>query len=322
MSIKKWLIPSLPDFTKDCPRAIKDIAVKDACLAVKAAKKAKKKNGEPGKAKFRSRKNAKQTIFIRNDAIKERGIYVRLLGHMEYGESLPDNWKDSRLVRQYGRYYLQVSFEEATTKADNQGRVVALDPGVRNFMTFFSETSFGWLGKDISKHLLQLGLRLDQVHSEMSKSNAKRRYRLKKVSQRIRRKITNKINELHWKIARFLVDSFDVIFLPTFETSEMVIKDERVFNSKVARSMMTLKHYQFKLRLKQKAIETGKMVLDVNEAYTSKTVSWNGEIISNLNGSKTISSDSLTMDRDLNAARNIFIKTVVDTPLQKFVNVC
>jgi putative transposase len=47
--------------------------------------------------------------------------------------------------------------------------------------------------------------------------------------------------------------------------------------------------------------------IDVNKAYTSKTVSWTGEIINNLGGSKTIKSriDGKTMNRDLNGARGI-----------------
>jgi putative transposase len=56
-------------------------------------------------------------------------------------------------------------------------------------------------------------------------------------------------------------------------------------------------------------------VLEVNEAYTSKTVSWNGEIIRNLGGAKVIkSSDGKTMNRDLNGARGIFLRALVDTP--------
>lgn len=66
-----------------------------------------------------------------------------------------------------------------------------------------------------------------------------------------------------------------------------------------------------KVFLKQKAKEYGVQVKDVCEAYTSKTVSWTGELVANLGGSKVIkSSEGQSMDRDLNGARGIFIKTV------------
>lgn len=45
-----------------------------------------------------------------------------------------------------------------------------------------------------------------------------------------------------------------------------------------------------------------------------KTASWTGEI-KNIGGSKTITSDGLTLDRDLNGARGIFLRATVDTPL-------
>jgi putative transposase len=38
--------------------------------------------------------------------------------------------------------------------------------------------------------------------------------------------------------------------------------------------MLTFAHYRFNMFLKHKAFAYGKTVLDVCEAYTSKTVSW------------------------------------------------
>ena len=75
--------------------------------------------------------------------------------------------------------------------------------------------------------------------------------------------------------------------------------------------MLTLSHYRFKQRLKQKALEYGVQVIDVCEAYTSKTVSWTGEVIEKLGGTKVITaSDGARMDRDLNGARGIFVKNI------------
>ena len=58
--------------------------------------------------------------------------------------------------------------------------------------------------------------------------------------------------------------------------------------TKSVRQMLTLSHYKLKKFIKHKANEFHKIVIDVNEAYTSKTVSWTGEIINNLGGSKII----------------------------------
>ena len=55
------------------------------------------------------------------------------------------------------------------------------------------------------------------------------------------------------------------------------------------------------------------MVVDVSEAYTSKTVSWTGEILNNLGGQKVVpGNDGFPLSRDLNGARGILIKSVVE----------
>ena len=101
------------------------------------------------------------------------------------------------------------------------------------------------------------------------------------------------------------------ILLPTFESKQMTKRGHRKLRRKSVRQMLTLSHYRFKMFLKHKALEYGVRVIDVCEAYTSKTVSWTGEIITNLGGSKVIkSSKGHRMDRDLNGARGIFIKSV------------
>ena len=167
--------------------------------------------------------------------------------------------------------------------------------------------------------------------SRSTKVKAQERYRMRKAANRIRLKIRNLIDELHHKIARFLVDNFDrergrgflaisnrgvdIILLPTFETSQMTVRKGRKIRAKSVRQMLTLSHYRFKQFLKHKAFETGRTVLDVNEAYTSKTISWTGEIVHNLGGRKTIKDNNgVVMDRDLNGGRGIFLRSLVDIP--------
>lgn len=179
----------------------------------------------------------------------------------------------------------------------------------------FSEDSFGGIAVDDNLIIQRMCFRLDDLISRMSKASAKKRKSMRVAADRLRRRITNNIDELHHKAARFLCDNFDVILLPTFETSQMVTKAKRRIRSKSVRQMMSFAHYRFKQFLKHKAFETGKMVIDVCEAYTSKTVSWTGEIV-NVGSARNIkSNDGRKMDRDVNGARGIFLRAVVDTPL-------
>lgn len=313
--IKTGIIRSLPDWAKEIPYQIKSIAIKDACTAVREAKKKYQKTGEIQKVKFRSRRDKIQSCYIPKSAVSNKGIYHTKLGEIRFTEKLPTNIGDCRLVNHLGITYLCVPHEVPRLLSENQGRVVALDPGVRSFLTLFSENSFGWLGKYDIGRIQRLCYYLDNLISRSTKVNAKKRYRMRKAADRIRLKIRNLIDELHHKIARFLVDNFDIILLPTFETSQMAIKKSRKIRAKSVRQMLTLSHYRFKQFLKHKAFETGKTVLDVNEAYTSKTISWTGEIVHNLGGRKTIKDDSgVVMDRDLNGGRGIFLRSLVDIP--------
>ena len=327
-AIKTDLLNSLPDFCDDVPFQIKSVAIRDACIAVRSAKAKYRKGDGTSDMRFRSRKNPVQSCYIPKSAIKPQGIYYTIIGNLRYNEVLPEDMMDSRIVRQYGKYYLAVPYKNPRHVAENQGRVVALDPGVRNFVTFFSEDSYGWLGKAANLVIQKLCFRLDDLISRMSKVNAKRKRSMQKAADRLRERIANLVDELHKKIARFLCTSFDIILLPTFETSQMANKAKRRIRSKSVRQMLTLSHYKFRMFLKHKAFELGKTVIDVCEAYTSKTVSWTGEIVS-VGGRKVIqSTDGTKMDRDLNGARGIFLRAVVDTPLLRdnlsdhFVSVC
>lgn len=325
MAIKTGILHDLPEWSKSVPFQIKSIGIKDACLAVKAAKKGFGKDGQIRKCKFRSRKDTKQSLFIPKSAIKDCGIYHTILGQSKLKEALPKGFSDGRLTLAYGEYYLVVSEKVQPSKPDNQGRMVALDPGVRTFMTFLSEDSFGWLGNDSNLFIQKLCFKLDKLVSKISKAPCQQKRRLKQAASRLRCKIKNLVKELHHKVAKFLVDNFDVILLPTFETSQMVSKSRRKLRDKSVRQMLTLSHFEFKNFLKWKAWESSKTVIECNEAYTSKTVSWTGEIIKNLGGARTIKSQStgLKMNRDINGARGIFLRALVDTPwLREYLDLC
>jgi putative transposase len=315
MAVAPIILAALPGWAKSVPYQIKKIAVKDACLAVKAAKKGFGTDGQIRKCRFRSRRDRQQTVFIPKSAIKDCGVYHTILGKSSLKEALPKDFSDGRLTLAYGEYYLIVSEEVQPQRTENQGRVVALDPGVRTFMTFFSESSYGWLGDDANLAIQKLCFKLDKLISKMSKAKSQQKRRFRKAAERIRAKIQHLVKELHHKTARFLVDNFDVILLPTFESSKMVSKSRRKIRSKSARQMLTLSHYQFKKHLEWKAWESGKMALtDINEAYTSKTVSWTGEV-KKIGGSRVIrDADGNHMNRDLNGARGIFLRALVDTP--------
>ena len=308
---------------------MKSIAVRDACKAVSNAKifniglkqaqtagiRLDETFAEPG---FRSRKNTKQNCFIPAKAVFPEGPYPKLLGTLKMAETTPEIHRD-RLTLHNGNCHLSISTPATCDVEDlpdrRQARVAALDPGIRSFMTWYSETDTGHIGRGAFGRIQRLCQHLDDLISRTAKAPRSKRPNMRKAAQRMRNRIRNLIQELHHQTARFLVDRFDLILLPTFETQDMSKKGGRKLRSKSVRSLLTFAHYRFQRFLLWKAWQTGAKALLVNEAYTSKTCSWSGEIVPNLGGAKRITGkDGITLDRDTNGARGVFIRALGDTP--------
>ena len=316
-SIKTGIIhhTDVPERLQDAPYQVKSIAVRDACGAVSNAKKKYGKTAAFQQVSWRSRKNPRQGCFIPATAVSERGAYHTILGDLRMAEPIPDDHRDSRLTLHNGQYHLVVPCPARRCESETQARVVALDPGIRSFLTWFSEREAGHIGRGDFGRIQRLCHHLDALLGKAAKASGRRKRNMYRAATRMRVRVGNLIDELHHQAARFLVDNFDLVLLPTFETREMSQRGRRRLRSKSVRSMLTFAHYRFQQFLLWKAWETGKQVLLVNEAYTSKTCSWSGEIVANLGGRREIvGSDGVRLDRDINGARGIFLRALGDHP--------
>ncbi len=182
--------------------------------------------------------------------------------------------------------------------------IVAIDPGVRTFASFYSPDMSGKIGEGDFAGIYRL-LYLDKLCSKRSKANRRNKKSLTKAIRRMTAKIRNLTAELHWKTARFLCERFSLILMPTYETKQMVKKTGRKIRTKTVRSMLGFANYRFGNILKWMAKKLGVTVIDVSEAYTSKTHPQTGEI-RNTGSAKWIRLlDGSMADRDL-AERIIF----------------
>ncbi|MFS8873894.1 transposase [Synechococcus sp. R50.1] len=126
----------------------------------------------------------------------------------------------------------------------------------------------------------------------------------------------NLVDECHRKVAAFLTDHYRLIFLPTFESAQMVAKAGRKFGSKTARAMLTWAHYRFKQFLKFQARKKN-VVVDVSEAYTSKTCTRCGHIHTQLGGAKVFVCPECNhkLPRDWQGALGVFLRALRDTAI-------
>jgi putative transposase len=280
--------------------------------------------------RYRSRKDPQQSLLVRSrDWVRTRGAYVSVFGSkvLRSAEPLPSTLEyDSRLVKdRLGRFWLcipQPLEVQAKTKGE---RIIALDPGVRTFMTGYDPSGAVWeWGAGDMTGIFRLCYAADKIQSKLHSADVKaltgikgkrKRRHLRQAFLRVHERIKCLVKDVHCKLAKWLCENYDVVVLPEFQTQGMVRKGKRCLGSKTARGMCTWSHYSFRQRLQQKARELECVVKLCSEEFTSKTCGKCGAIHSKLGGSKSFKCPACgaCADRDCNGARNILLKVASET---------
>lgn len=317
-SLRKELIDKLKfqfPYSEDTPYDIRANAIKDAYITIMNGIKKAIKERKFIEYKFREKKDLNQSIFIPKASVNKNGIFTRILKEMNMSEFIQNVDGDCRLCyKRNNGYYLSIPQKSKTKTNSNIPKkfatYCAIDPGIRTFATCYTRKGVFEIGVNDCKRIDRLNYHLDKLQSEINISNAKKKAKLRKASQKMRDKIKNIVKELHWKASKFLCVNFKKIFIPEFKTQDMAIKKDRKINKKTVRNMMTWSHYLFRQRLIHQAKKYGSDIYIVNESYTSKTCSNCGHINEKLGGSKTFkcAKCEMKMDRDVNGARNILIR--------------
>ncbi len=301
-----------PDWVKELPGHQLQEAVADAVDAYKQAKK----NG--GNGNFKSCLSYSQVVKFKVGNFKNGTWYQRTTKNLSFysKQIVPSQCEyGTQLVYQKGKWYGYFPEYVATSPTD-QEKVIALDPGIRTFLTGYDGEIALEIGKKDIGRINRLCSHLDQLMSKISLSKSKRqRYKQRQAATRIRERIRNLIKDLHNKVASFLVNNYKVIFLPTFESSQMVSKQKRRIKSKTARNMLSFSFYKFAQQLTQMAQRKNCLVVRCNESYTSKTCPECGTIHEKLGSSKNFKCPHCDYQsgRDLNGARNIMIRALQAT---------
>ena len=337
MTMRLHLLNSenVENWQKEVPYQIRDGALGELLQAFKVNFK-KMREGKIKKftVKFRSKKDSSQSILIPKDNFSRKydGVfYEKSMGSLPIKSSVPiprreDIGGDCRL--QYlrtGKWFLIVpmAVKEKENKARQIGeeKIIALDPGVRTFMTGYAPTDEGQgyafeFGKGDIGRLIRLAKVSDELQAKIASAGKKRKRKKRRLRQAMLRnneRIRHTRDELHWKIASFMVQNFTAILLPVFQTQNMVKRTNRKIRSRTARQMITWSHYQFQQRLISKAEEWDVRVILCDESYTSRTCGACGLLRPKFS-SKTFKCPHChsVLDRDVNAARNILLRALVD----------
>jgi putative transposase len=327
----------MPDWVKSSPSHPKENAIFDAWDAWKQARFV---NGEAG---FRNCRQPSQSIKFHKVNFNGQTWFPSLVKGLNYraSEPIPQTEFATQIVRDRKRWFACIPVIEVIepTQLD---KVIALDPGVRTFLTGYDGDSFQEFGKADIGRIQRLCSHLDKLIGRASSSPRQQKRSMLKAANRLRIRIRDLVDECHKQVANYLTSNYKVILLPTFETSQMVVKcagkiqssgkschgdspcgkvsgnfhvkNKRKIRTKTARQMLTWGHYRFEQHLKQSAQKRGVVVIDVNESYTSKTCTKCGHKHSKLGGSKTFKCPNCghEHDRDYGGARNIMIRALRD----------
>ena len=309
---REWMI--------ETPKDIRADAIKSCISAHKSAfTNLRNKNITNFNVNYKSKKRPSYSISIPHSAIKyEKGgfyLYKRYIKtpikvHNRTLKKLGDISvnHDSKLMYDGLHYYLLVATDQTTKRyIGDEKRVIALDPGVRTFQTGYSDDEVIEFSSRTDK-ILKLHNKVDLLKSLRGKQRKKIK---RKTILKINNKIRNIVNDVHWKTITYLRNNYTDVLLPSFDSQEMVANTPLHRTTK--RRMLGLQHFTFKKRLQEK---TDVKVHIVNESFTSKTCGRCGDINFGLCSSKTFRccSCNLTIDRDFNGARNIYLKHMGGRP--------
>jgi putative transposase len=298
----------------------RDNAIKDCIKAYKTAfANLGARNIKHFKLRYKKKTHHLSSIVLEPVAFAKliNGFAVKKLGPMISSEPLKGIKKECRLCYNSRTkvFILRVPYDRETLFLKKSGYVAALDPGIRTFQTIYSPQGNCY---ELCSNESNLKLKkiIDKIHKPNVKNTAItskkfRKVKPKKYLDKMRDKLQNMVKDMHFKAAYFLCKSFDTILIGNMSTKSILSKDN-VLRTATKRLCLAQSHYKFRTVLESTARRFGTIIKVVDESYSSKTCDTCGEIKDDLGSNKRFNCNfcNNSCDRDINAARNIYIKNI------------
>ncbi|QJX74120.1 hypothetical protein F-E9_366 [Faustovirus] len=214
-------------------------------------------------------------------------------------------------IKKYNRkYYLIVPFKRRSCDNNTKG-ICAIDPGNRTLATYYSPDEIGKLGVNLIERVRKVNNRIDHLKrvKDTTKLVSRTRYGLKRRITKLNDKITRLVDYAQWKFAAYLTRKFRVVFIPRLAN---VVRGG--INSTINRETRCLRHSQFITKLMHLGLVNGCHVIETKEYYTTRTCSGCGKRNENVGSSKIFgcSNCKMVMDRDINGAKNIWLRSLTN----------
>lgn len=308
-----------------------DAAIKLACANYKSAiTNLKRGNIRHFRIRYWRINRSVKVIEIEKQYFTGNSICPTVLGQLycEYDGSqfnlsdIKNHYKMSCNIhydKQKNEYILLVPYKvtQIIGRNKNERKFISLDPGIKTFMTGLSKKEVIKIGTNVADKIKSYVVKIDKakelndrtIYGNRALSNRK----YKKIQERCNRKISNLVDELHWKTINFLITRYKTIVIGDMSAKSIVSKETSVLKRLTKIAALRMKFYQFRERLKYKCVLKKIDFKVVNEMYTSKVCSCCGYYNKKLGGSRVYNCPQcgISMDRDVNGARGILIKSAV-----------
>ena len=255
-------------------------------------------------------KETKKTkvIKIEKTAFKVNGntILNKYFGIFNCNEVVPNIDSDCSIIFKNNRYYFLIPIKTiCINNYPKEENTIALDGGLRTFLTGYSNSETIEICNNLQNKIIPIYKQLDSIQSKYDNQEINN----KRGIEKRQRKISNLINELHWKSINYLIEEYDNILLGNISTKNIVSNEKKKIGSLNKRVALSMRLFIFKERLKYKCTLNKKKFIEVNESYTSKTCSSCGNIKKEQNKTKIYKCEKCKccIDRDYNGAKNIYI---------------
>jgi putative transposase len=272
------------------------------------------KAGEtPGFPRFKGRDRFHSLEYRHGDGCKLRMgervmLYIQNVGEVKvkYHRPLPDDAAIKHVVikRRAHRWYacLMLDLPDPVI-LEHTGPAVGIDMGLSHLLALSDGTLVEnprWLRQSLAQ------LRVAQRRlARRQRGSARRRKAVAQVA-RLHERVANQRRDFWHKLTRQLADTYSLIALEDLTLAFMTA------NHHLALSAHDAGLAEFQQLLAYKAEEAGTQVVTVNPAYTSQACSGCGVVVKkDLSVRVHVCPDcGLTLDRDVNAARNILMLAV------------
>ena len=290
------------EYAKNIHSHVLQVVVQDLDKSFRAFFRRVKAGETPGYPRFKGRnrfdsfglKEYGNGFKLDGRRLKLSGVgRIRVMWHREITGKI----KTLRVVRAARKWYACFACECEENILEKTGLQVGVDVGIKSLVSLSDGETIEnpkWYRES------QKELRVAQRRVSRRIKGGSNRRKAISILQTKHTKTTNQRKDYLNKIAHYLVGKYDLIGLEDLQITNMV-------RNHLSKSIMDAGWGYLKLQLTHKAAEAGRELILVNPSYTSKTCSNCGFVFENFTlADRWVECEcGLSMDRDVNAAKNI-----------------